>query len=77
MIAFAPFCQPSCVRIVLALERPIGRIGKSKLDHMPILPFELCRKPHVDPALGRIAIIVDLKIKNRVELMNAAKTRGS
>jgi hypothetical protein len=75
MIAFAP-SSPPCVRIVLAPRETIGRVGESKLDHAPIFPLELCREPHVDPALGRIAIVVDLKIKNRIEVMNAAKTRG-
>lgn len=65
----------SYVWIVLALDMPIGRVGEPKLDDTPVFPLELGCQPHAHPTLGRIAIVVELKIKNRIEVMNSAKTR--
>lgn len=67
---------PSCVLILFALNSPFGQVGESKLYDDPVFPLELARQPHTDHALGRIARVIKLKIKDRLEVTDTAKMCG-
>src|SRR5208337_1996022 len=69
--------SPSCLWIALALIRRNGRVAERELYEASVFPLELGCQPHTDHTLGRIVAVVELKIKDRVDVMDASKTRGS